>query len=169
MNDAERQRHETNGFYYVSRSQVKGLNPNDGRVYLPVEDRVEARVHIGSKTMPQYPTRSLAEMHYRLQQALNLTASAEGMAIHPSRFRSDMFVLAFDCERAGSDPSEVAYTGINTAAGNAVIRLEMKGLNAFPGEPGVNPRGSQIVDRVYCHIVHSVKMTIVARGVTVSE
>ena len=107
-------------------------------------------------------------MSHRLLHAINLTASAEGMAIHPSRYRSDMFVLAFDCERAGSDPAAVSYTGINTSAGIAVIRLEMKGLNAYPGNP-VRPFGSQVVDRVYCHIVHSVKMTIMATGVQVSE
>ena len=118
--------------------------------------------------MPQYPTRSLAEMSLRLMRAVGLTASAEGMAIHPSRFRDDMFILAFDCERAGSDPSNVSYTGINTSAGNATIRLEMKGINAYPGNP-VSPMGSQVVDRVYCHVVHSVKVTIVANGVTVSE
>ena len=129
---------------------------------------MECQVHIGSKAMPQYPTRSLAEMSFRLMQAVGLTASAEGMAIHPARYREDQFVLAFDCERAGSDPASVSYTGINTSAGNATIRLEMKGLKAYAGNP-VEPSGSQIVDRVYCHIVHSVKVTIMANGVTVSE
>ena len=167
VNDRERIRNETNAFFYPSRSEPKDL-PGAGRPYLPVEDRIEAQVHIGSKAMPQYPTRSLAEMSFRLMQAVGLTASAEGMAIHPARYREDQFVLAFDCERAGSDPAGVSYTGINTSAGNATIRLEMKGLNAYPGNP-VEPSGSQIVDRVYCHIVHSVKVAIQGGGVSVSE
>ena len=127
------------------------------------------QVHIGAKALPQYPSRSLAENHYRLMQALNLTASAEGMSIHPARYRSDQFILAFDCEKAGSDPSGVSKTGINTAIGNSVIRLEMKGLNAFGGETGANPKGSQVADRVYCHIVHTKEILIGPGGVTVSE
>jgi len=163
----ERQRNETNAFFYPSRSEEK-TRPGTGRIYLPLDDRIEAQVHIGSKVMPQYPTRPLAEMGLRLMHAAGLTASAEGIAIHPSRYRNDRFILAFDCERAGSDPSSVSYTRINTAVGNATIRLEMKGINAYPGNPA-RPFGSQVVDRVYCHIVHSMKMNIVANGVTVSE
>ena len=116
--------------------------------------------------MPQYPSRSLAENHYRLMQALNLTASAEGIAIHPARYRNDQFILGFHCEKAAADPASVSQTGINTAVGNSVIRLEMKGMNAYPGD-GVAWTGSQI--RVYCHIVHTVAMMVTAGGVTVSE
>ena len=104
-------------------------------------------------------------MSYHLMQAVGLSASAEGISIHPSRYREDQFILAFNTERAGSDPSSVTYTGINTSAGNATIRLEMKGLRAHEGNPGT----SQVVDRVYMTIVHSVKITLIANGVIVSE
>ena len=51
------------------------------RAYDDVEDVVEMQLHIGSKVMPQYPIRSVAEFAYRLDQALDLTASTEGISI----------------------------------------------------------------------------------------
>jgi hypothetical protein len=169
-NPVEQQTNETNGFYYPSRSTPKGTAIRTGRAYSAADDQTEVNLHVGARRLLQYPSRSLAEHHYRLMHCLGLSASAEGIAIHPARYRSDQFVLGFDCEKAGSDPANVSQTGINTAVGNSTIRLEMKGLNAFPGEPtGVNANGSHVVDRVYCHIVHSVGMMLQAGGVTVSE
>jgi hypothetical protein len=169
VNPVEQQANETNGFYYPSRLAPKGTTIKMGRAYSAAEDQTEVNLHVGARRLLQYPSRSLAEHHYRLTHCLGLTASAEGIAIHPARYRSDQFVLGFDCEKAGSDPANVSETGINTAVGNSTIRLEMKGLNAFPGETGPNANGSHVVDRVYCHIVHSVGVMLQAGGVTVSE
>jgi hypothetical protein len=105
-----------------------------------------------------------------LGQALDLTASAEGISIHAGRYRDDQFIIGLDCERAGSGPGGgVSYTGINTSGGGgATIRLEMKNINAFAGDSTVNPpQTSQVVDRVYLTLVHSVKITLKKSGVDV--
>ena len=114
---------------------------------------MEATVHVGSKLFPQIPLRSLAEMSLFLLKALGLTASAEGISIPPSRYRYDQYVLAFDLEKVASDASNVSYTGQNTSSGNSIIRLEMKNINSNAD----NPAASQVVDRVYMTLVHSVK------------
>ena len=127
--------------------------------------------HIGSKVMPQYPIRYLAEFAFRLDQALDLTASVEGISIHPGRYRYDQFIIGLDCEKAGSGPGGgVSYTGINTpSGGGATIRLEMKNINAFAGEAGSPPKTSHVVDRVYLTLVHSVKVQLRESGVMVLD
>jgi hypothetical protein len=171
-NEMERQINETNGFYWPARKDAKGTVAHAGRPYDPDEDVVEMQVHIGSQVFPQYPIRPLAEFSFRLMQGLDLTASAEGIAIRLARYRVDCFIFALDLEKAGSGPGGgVSYTGVNTSTGGgATIRLEAKNINAYPGNPiSTPPQSSQIVDRVYMTLVYSVKINLQANGVTVSE
>ena len=70
---------ETNGFMWPSRVDKSAggpcLKPQADR------DNVEFQTHIGAETIPQYPIRSLAEFADRLEKALGLTASVEGISV----------------------------------------------------------------------------------------
>ena len=133
--DADRTQNETNAFFWPARNTAKDPATKE-RAYDDVEDVVEMQLHIGSKVMPQYPIHSLAEVAYRLDQALDLTASTEGISIHPGRYRNDQIIIGLDCEKAGSGPGGgVSYTGVSTSSGGgATIRLEMKNIKAFAGD-----------------------------------
>ena len=49
------------------------------------------------------------------------------------------------------------------------MRLEMKNINAFPGEVGSPNKTSQVVDRVCLTLVDSVSILMQDSGVMVSE
>jgi hypothetical protein len=156
---------ETNAFFWPSRAQ-KGSAGFDG--YSELKDTVEFQLHVGSETMPQYPIRSLAEFAYHLEKALDLTASAEGISISPSEYRATKFVIGLDVEKAGTGPGGGAeFTGLDTSVGGGSnIRVEMKNLNAFPGDATYT---SHVVDRIYLTLVHNVIAVLEERGVTVLD
>jgi hypothetical protein len=62
--EGDKTKNETNGFFWPARSQYKATSATEVRAYLEEEDVVETQLHVGSKVMPQYPIRSLAEFAF---------------------------------------------------------------------------------------------------------
>jgi len=55
------------------------LHPMNSSAYRADRDVLEWSLHIGAKTMPQYPVKSVAESAFHLQKALGLTVADEGL------------------------------------------------------------------------------------------
>ena len=147
-------RNETNGFIYPARGNTVEYNFE--------RDKMEFQLHVGSRTYPQYPIRSLAEYAYHLEKALDLTASVEGCSIGLDEYRFDKFVIGLDVEKAGTGPGGGAeFTGLDTSVGGGSnIRIEMKNIET---------QEDHQIDRLYLHLVHNVIAVHEESGVTVID
>jgi len=93
--------------------------------YFDFNRELEYQVQIGSKMIPEYPCRSLAQAFYELKKSLGIHGSA-WHSISPS-FKSyckDHFIIGIDCEKV----LEAGWTGLNTKAGD-LLTIKVKGAN----------------------------------------
>ena len=81
-------------------------------------------MRIGSKMIPEYPIRSLAEAFYHLRKTLGINSTIAQMNMVLKYYRDHKFVLGLQCETM----SGASFTGINTRAGD-VLTMKMKGAN----------------------------------------
>ena len=85
---------------------------------------VEFQMQIGSKLMPEYPIRSLAEAFYQLRKSLGINSTNAQMNMVQRYYRDHKFVISLDCEKLNG----ASFTGMNTRAGD-LMTLRMKGAN----------------------------------------
>ena len=84
------------------------------------------QLQIGSKMIPEYPCRSLAESFYQLKKALGIHGSAyHSLDIGAVKYRNDHFIIGVDTEKI----LEAGFTGLNTRAGDIMI-VRAKGANS---------------------------------------
>jgi len=84
------------------------------------------QLQIGSKMIPEYPCRSLAETFYQLKKALGIAGSAfHSIDLTPSKYMNDHFIIGCDCEKV----LDASWTGLNTRAGDLML-VRVKGANA---------------------------------------
>ena len=78
------------------------------------QDEIEYTVQIGSKIMPEYSVRSLAQAFFELKKSLGIADSAYySVSIRQDQYYRDKFIVGLDCERALG----VSYTGLSTKSG----------------------------------------------------
>ena len=56
-------------------------------------------MQIGSKMIPEYPIRSLAEAFYHLRKTLGINSTNAQMNMVQKYYRDHKFVLALQCEK----------------------------------------------------------------------
>lgn len=84
------------------------------------------QLQIGSKMVPEYPCRSLAETFYQLKKALGIHGSAyHSVDIQPEAYRNDHFIIGVDTEKI----LEAGFTGMNLRSGDLML-FRGKGNNA---------------------------------------
>ena len=81
-------------------------------------------MQIGSKLIPEYPIRSLAEAFYHLRKTLGINSTNAQMNMVQRYYLDHKFVLALQCEKM----SGANFTGVNTRAGD-LLTFRMKGAN----------------------------------------
>ena len=67
-----------------------------GQYYHP--DELQFQMQIGSKMIPEYPIRSLAEAFYHLRKTFGIKSTNAHMNIVQRCYRDHKFVLALQCE-----------------------------------------------------------------------
>ena len=87
-------------------------------------EELQFQMQIGSKLIPEYPIRSLAEAFYHLRKTLGINSTNAQMNMVQRYYRDHKFVLALQCEKM----SGASFTGINTRAGD-LLTLRMKAAN----------------------------------------
>ena len=86
---------------------------------------LEYRVQIGSKAIPVYPIRSLAEAFYQLKKALGIHASPfHSVSIDMEKYMNNHHIVGIDTEKV----LDAAFTGINTKSGQ-LLTVSVKGAN----------------------------------------
>jgi hypothetical protein len=75
---------------------------------------LELQLQLGSKLIPEYPKRSLAEAFYQLRKCLGVSASPlHGFTITPADYRQYKFIVGLDQEKL----LDSTFTGQNTRSG----------------------------------------------------
>ena len=83
------------------------------------------QVQIGSKMIPEYPVRSLAQAFYELRKALGIASSPfHSISITADQYLDTHSIMGIDTERI----LEAGFTGINTRAGY-LMTFRIKGAN----------------------------------------
>ena len=81
------------------------------------------KLQIGSKMIPEYPCRSLAETFYQLKKALGIAGSAfHSVDLTPAKYMNDHFIIGVDCEKV----LDASWTGLNTRAGDLMLVRKKK-------------------------------------------
>ena len=119
---------------------------------------LQFQMQIGSKLIPEYPIRSLAEAFYHLRKTLGINSTNAQMNMVQRYYRDHKFVLALQCEKM----SGASFTGINTRAGD-LLTLKMKAANG-----NSIFMGTDIHKLHYCLHYDSV-LNINDQGVTILE
>jgi len=90
-----------------------------------VTREVEWQVQIGSKLLPEYPCRSLAQTFYELKKCLGIS-STSFHNISPTylQYMNDHFIIGVDTEKI----IEAGFTGLSTRAGD-IMTVRAKGAN----------------------------------------
>ena len=86
---------------------------------------VQWQLQIGSKMIPEYPCRSLAETFYQLKKALGIAGSAfHSVDLTKAKYINDHYIIGVDCEKV----LDASWTGLNTRAGDLML-VRVKGAN----------------------------------------
>ena len=108
----------------TSRREVNHFAHPMGSSQYNHSEELQFQVQMGSKMIPEYPIRSLAEAFYHLRKTLGINSTNAQMNMVQRYYRDHKFVLALQCEKM----SGANFTGINTRAGE-LLTLRMKGAN----------------------------------------
>ena len=121
-------------------------------------EELQFQMQIGSKLIPEYPIRSLAEAFYHLRKTLGINSTNAQMNMVQRYYRDRKFVLALQCEKM----SGASFTGINTRAGD-LLTLRMKAANG-----NSIPMSSDTHKMHYC-LNYDAVLNINDTGVTILE
>jgi hypothetical protein len=146
------------------QSNVEPFKSQQGFVFQH-NTEVEAQLQIGSKLIPEMPIRSSAEAYYALRKALGShgPGSIYSVNIPDREFRTNKFILAFDCERQ----TNTGFSGLNTRTGD-LITIKLLNLTHRDNE-GRDWGRPTYADFLHTALEYDAIMTISDAGVQVLE
>ena len=84
------------------------------------------QIQIGSKCIPEFPVRSLAQAFYELRKSLGIHGSPfHSISIRADQYHDTHYIMGIDTEKV----LDAGFSGINTRAGD-MMTLRIKGANA---------------------------------------
>ena len=93
-----------------------------------VSKEMEFQIQIGSKLIPEYPMRSVAECFYQLRKTLGIhTSSFYNVDIKNWEYTSCKFKIGIDTEKVLA----AGFTGLNTKAGD-LMTIKVKHMTTDP-------------------------------------
>ena len=131
----------------------------------PHKTEVELQLQVGSKLIPEIPIRSSAEAYYHLRKALgsHQPGSSYSVNIPEPEYRTNKFIVAFDCERQ----TNTGFSGLNTRTGDLItIKINnLKHIDNFNDQAWDN----SFADFLHTTLEYDAIMTISDAGVQVME
>lgn len=119
---------------------------------------IEFQIQIGSKLMPEYPIRSLAEAFSHLRKALGiLSSSFPTLNMTVRKYSHNQFFIGIDTEKVIS----AGYTGLNTRAGD-LMSLRFKNCGD-PNDANNTPQ------RLYTTLHYDAVLTLTESGVMILD
>ena len=96
---------------------------------------IEYSILIGSKIMPEYPVRSLAQAFFEVEKPLGIADSAyHSVSVRPDQYCRHHFIDGIDCKKALG----VSYTGLSNKSGDWMT-IRAKFANGSPVDGTGNP------------------------------